>query len=158
MNDDSKRRIFMVGALVFASVALGAISMGNMGENLVYYWDVSELVENRGKAVGATIRLGGLVEEGSVEWDNATSSLSFRMTDGSQDVLVNATGAPPQMFREGIGVVVEGTMTDAGTFESDRLMVKHSNEYKEADADMTAEERKKLYDSVLDGSAEGGPR
>lgn len=158
MNDDSKRRIFMVGALVFAGGALAAISAGNMGDNLVYYWDVSELVRNSDKAVGATIRLGGLVEEDTVEWDNATSSLSFRMTDGSEEVVVRATGAPPQMFREGIGVVVEGTLTDAGTFESDRLMVKHSNEYKEADADMTPEERKKLYDSVLDGSAQGGSK
>ena len=98
------------------------------------------------------------MEEDSVQWDNETSSLSFRMTDGTEDVVVRATGAPPQMFREGIGVVVEGTLTDAGTFESDRLMVKHSNEYKEADADMTPEERKKLYDSVLDGAAQGGPR
>jgi cytochrome c-type biogenesis protein CcmE len=45
-------------------------------------------------------------------------------------VHVKSTGAPPQMFREGIGVVVEGTMTRAGYFQSDRLMVSHNNEYR----------------------------
>ena len=78
--------------------------------------------------------------------------LEFQITDGKQTVPVRATGAPPQMFREGIGVVVEGTVTESGTFETDRLMVKHSNEYKAPDEDMTDEERKALYDSVLEGN------
>ena len=41
-----------------------------------------------------------------------------------------STGAPPQMFRENIGCIVEGNLDESGTFHSDRLMVKHSNEYR----------------------------
>lgn len=157
MSDTTRRRLFMVGALVVGGGALAAISFGNMGENLVYYWDVGQLVENCESAEGATVRLGGMVVEGSVDWQPATSSLAFRISDGKQEVPVRVTGAPPQMFREGIGVVVEGSPTADCTFESDRLMVKHSNEYRAPDEDMTAEERKQLYDSVLDGStAQGG--
>ena len=52
------------------------------------------------------------------------------MGDGRALVHVRSSGVPPQMFREGIGVVVEGTLTSAGRFQSDCLMVSHSNEYR----------------------------
>ncbi len=151
MKPETSRRLFLVGALLVAGVALAAISFGNIGENLVYYWDVSQLVENRSKAGGAVIRLGGMVKEGTVDWRADENVLEFQITDGKQTVPVRATGAPPQMFREGIGVVVEGTVTASGSFETDRLMVKHSNEYKAPDEDMSEEERRALYDSVLEG-------
>lgn len=156
MNDATRRRLFMIGALTVAGGALAAISFGNMGENLVYYWDVGELVDQCDVAQGATVRLGGMVVDGSVDWQPDANLLAFRITDGSEQVPVRVSGAPPQMFREGIGVVIEGSPTADCTFESDRLMVKHSNEYKAPDGEMTPEERKQLYDSVLDGSANPG--
>jgi cytochrome c-type biogenesis protein CcmE len=151
MSPTASRRLFLVGALVVAGAALGAISFGNIGENLVYYWDVSQLVEKRAQAAGAVVRLGGQVKPGSVDWSAEKNLLRFDITDGKQTVPVECTGAPPQMFREGIGVVVEGTVTATGVFSSDRLMVKHSNEYKAPDEDMSDAERKELYDSVLEG-------
>lgn len=134
MNATTQRRLFLVGALAVAGAALGVISFGNIGENLVYYWDPTQLVEAGDKGVGATVRLGGLVKAGTVDWRQAEAQLHFAVTDGKNDVSVHATSAPPQMFREGIGVVVEGTMTKAGVFEADRLMVKHSNEYRAPEA------------------------
>jgi cytochrome c-type biogenesis protein CcmE len=70
------------------------------------------------------------VTPGSVQWNAEALDLRFRLTDGTEEVVVHSSGAPPQMFRDGIGVVVEGRMTSAGIFESDNLMVKHSNEYR----------------------------
>jgi cytochrome c-type biogenesis protein CcmE len=58
------------------------------------------------------------------------SELEFDVVDGNARVHVKSSGVPPQMFREGIGVVVEGTMTPAGHFQCHRLMVSHSNEYR----------------------------
>jgi cytochrome c-type biogenesis protein CcmE len=58
------------------------------------------------------------------------SGVEFDVTDKKQMVHVKSNGIPPQMFREGIGVVVEGTMLRGGYFESDRLMVSHNNEYR----------------------------
>lgn len=130
MTSHGKRRLFLVGALLVAGGALGAVSMGGIGENLVYYWNPTELVQHGDEAVGASIRLGGLVKAGSLRWDADKNTLDFEVTDGTSTVPVHATGAPPQMFREGIGVVVEGTMAASGTFQTDRLMVKHSNEYR----------------------------
>lgn len=126
----ARRRWSLIGALVVAGSALGVIAFGNIGENLVYYWSPAELLAAGEAGVGPTVRLGGLVAPGTLEWDTDASELKFVVQDGDHQVAVHATGAPPQMFREGIGVVVEGTMSKSGVFESDRLMVKHSNEYR----------------------------
>ena len=119
---------FAIGALAVATLALVLITVGGIGKNLVYYWGPTELHDAGPLAYGATIRLGGLVAPGSVRDANA-SSLAFDVTDGKNVVHVRSNGTPPQMFREGIGVVVEGRMTHNGYFETSRLMVKHGNEY-----------------------------
>ena len=125
----AKTRLFAIVALGIAGGAFAFIALGGLGENLVYYWGPSELRANADKAVGATIRLGGVVAPGSIEFDGATR-LAFAVTDGEQQVAVQATGMPPAMFRENIGVVVEGTMTSEGHFTSSRQMVSHDNEYR----------------------------
>lgn len=135
MSDDTiairkRSRLALVAALAIAGVAFVVLAIGGIGKNLVYYWGPSELVAAGDKAYGATIRLGGQVKAGSVQYANGPSNLAFEVTDRKADVKVVSTGVPPQMFREGIGVVVEGTMDRDGTFHSNRLMVSHGNEYK----------------------------
>lgn len=125
-----KGKWFAVGALFVAAIAFLVITVSGIGENLVYYWSPSDIVANGDKAIGATIRLGGMVKEGTVVGGTDGSELEFDVTDYDATVHVKSSGVPPQMFREGIGVVVEGTMTDAGHFESSRLMVSHGNEYR----------------------------
>ncbi len=143
-----QRRLFLLGALVVAGGALGVVAFGNVGENLVYYWDPTQVAEAGNDAVGPTIRLGGVVQPDTMDWDPDASELRFVVGDGASLVKVHSTGAPPQMFREGIGVVVEGTMTKAGVFESRRLMVKHSNEYKAPEDGETVEDLYKTVESL----------
>lgn len=116
------------------AVALGAVialAVGGIGENLVYYWGPTEVRAAGDKAVGASIRLGGLVKKGSLVRRPDSSLLEFEVVDRpGASVRVRTRSVPPQMFRENIGVVVEGTMTKEGVFESTRLMVSHGNEYK----------------------------
>ena len=76
-----------------------------------------------------------MVVPGSMDWDRESAHVSFQVTDGQTTVDVDVDGNPPQMFREGIGVVVEGTLAGDGTFQSDRVMVKHSNEYQAPEGD-----------------------
>ena len=124
-----RTRLFMVGALVVAAAAFAVIAASGINKNLVYYWTPSDVRQAGDQAYGATIRLGGMVVPGSIR--NATgSSLEFDVKDATQIVHVKSSGAPPQMFRENIGVVVEGTMVPGGYFKSDRLLVSHSNEYR----------------------------
>lgn len=124
------RRWYVPAAIVVAAAGFFIITAGGIGENLVYYWGPSEVRDAGQKAVGATIRLGGQVAPGSIRRATGSSRLEFDVADGKQTVHVVSSGVPPQMFREGIGVVVEGTMTREGFFECSRLMVSHGNEYR----------------------------
>jgi len=127
----SRGRWFAVAALAAAGGEFLAITAGGIGQNLVYYWGPTELHAAGKKAVGASIRLGGLVADHSIVRTPGSSAVEFDVIDrpGGR-VHVKCTGVPPQLFRERIGVVVEGTMSPAGHFEGRRLMVSHSNEYR----------------------------
>ena len=124
-----KTRLFMIGAFVVAGIAFAVIAASGINENLVYYWTPTDLRANGEKAYGASIRLGGMVAKGSIV-KHGGSNVEFVVHDGVTRIPVKTTTVPPQMFRENIGVVVEGTMNRAGYFESSRLMVSHNNEYK----------------------------
>jgi cytochrome c-type biogenesis protein CcmE len=131
-----KTPIVAVGALLVAGAALGGIVLlsDQIGENLVYYWSPSEVMSNGEKAYGPTIRLGGIVRPGSIQWDPSKPSLAFDVADDHKPearfVPVVSGDIPPQMFRDGIGVIVEGTYARSGTFTSTRVLVNHSNEYR----------------------------
>ena len=118
-------------ALAVAGAAFLIVTVGGIGKNLVYYWGPTELHAAGQRAFGATIRLGGQVAPGSVTQVAGASGVEFDVIDRKGGrVHVKSAGVPPQMFREGIGVVVEGTMTRAGYFGGTRLMVSHGNEYR----------------------------
>jgi cytochrome c-type biogenesis protein CcmE len=123
-------RRFIIIAVAVASLAFIVIAAGGINDNLVYYWTPTDLHAAGDKAYGATIRLGGMVAPGSIKRHSGTTGVEFDVKDGTAVVHVKSSGVPPQMFRDDIGVVVEGTMTRGGTFESHRLMVSHNNQYR----------------------------
>jgi cytochrome c-type biogenesis protein CcmE len=129
-RDLKRRRILVAAALAIVAGVLAFVAYGNIGGNLVYYWSPKEVHAAGPKAVGASIRLGGLVAPGSIQRASSGLDLRFTVTDGDATLPVHASAVPPAMFREGIGVVVEGTLRQDGVFESRRLMVKHDNEYR----------------------------
>ncbi len=139
MTEAVKRRLFAVVALAIAGTALGVVSFSDMGDDLVYYWSPTELLA-RDDAQDHLVRLGGQVEPGSVKWDREAQTVRFLLSDGQTSVPVFSRGNPPQMFRDGIGVVVEGSLDASGVFQTEKIMVKHSNEYKapEEGQDMTS--------------------
>jgi cytochrome c-type biogenesis protein CcmE len=126
----ARTKWFAFGALAVAAAAFLFIAIGGIGDNLVYYWGPKELRGAGSKALGATVRLGGQVAVGSVKRGDGVSDLEFDVTDGTAIVHVVSRGVPPQLFRDRIGVVVEGTMMKDGSFESRRLMVSHDNKYR----------------------------
>jgi cytochrome c-type biogenesis protein CcmE len=134
MKASLKGPLLAVGALAVAGAALAFIAMGNLGDNLVYYWSPAEMLAQGDKAYGPTIRLGGLVAPGSIQWNEGRTEVHFRVAEtespDSVSVEVKCDQVPPQMFREKIGVVVEGTYDASKVFRTSRLMVNHSNEYK----------------------------
>jgi len=124
----ARKRVVIVVALAAVGV-FAWLMIGGVKENIVYFLTPSELLAKGPEAVNVPVRLGGMVVDSSVEWDADKLDLRFVITDGAQKVPVRATGAPPQMFRAGIGVIVEGRYAETGTFKATNLMVRHSNEY-----------------------------
>jgi cytochrome c-type biogenesis protein CcmE len=126
-----KRRLgFAAGALIVFS-SLGYVMYGGLSENLVHFLTPAELLAKGSKVYDKPMRLGGQVMPGSLHWDATALDLRFTLQDQDAKVEVRSLGKqPPQMFREGQGVIVEGKYTRAGVFESSSLMVKHSNEYR----------------------------
>ncbi|HEY0808930.1 MAG TPA: cytochrome c maturation protein CcmE [Longimicrobiales bacterium] len=138
-----------IGLILTLLVLLGGFGYlvyGGIDENLVYFLTPSELMAKGDSAHGKPVRLGGMVVPGSVKWDPEAIELRFRMTDNKTQLDVHSEKAPPQMFREGQGVVVEGKLAKSGIFESSSLMVKHSNEYK---APEHAEKPEEAYKTLI---------
>ena len=140
-----KRTALAVGTVIILG-AFGFLLWGGIGENVVFFLTPEELLSRGNSAYDVPVRLGGQVEPGSVKWDADRLDLQFVVTDGAKTVPVRSTGAPPQMFRDGMGVIVEGRFRRDGVFESTNLMVKHSNEYR---APQEGEHPKDLYKSLV---------
>jgi cytochrome c-type biogenesis protein CcmE len=138
-----------LAALAALLAAFGYLLYGGIGENLVYFLTPKELLAKGTAAYDVPVRLGGQVVPGSVQWNAERLDLRFRVTDGAEQVSVRSKGAPPQMFRDGMGVVVEGRYRRDGEFESHNLMVKHSNEYR---APKPGEQPHELYKTLVPGS------
>jgi len=129
-RERTRRLVLAVVAVLISAGVLAFLAFGGIGENLVYYWSPSELEQAGDEAIGATIRLGGLVEPGTVDRSADGLTLKFAVTDGGASVPIVTSSVPPAMFREGVGVVVEGTIRKDGSFETNRLLVKHDNQYR----------------------------
>ena len=125
-----RRRVGLVLAAVVVLAGFGYLVAGGISDNLVYFVTPGELLAKGSAAYDRPIRLGGQVMPGTVQWDADRLDLRFVLQDEDGRVEVRSRRAPPQMFREGQGVIVEGKYTRAGVFESSNLMVKHSNEYR----------------------------
>jgi cytochrome c-type biogenesis protein CcmE len=99
-----------------------------LNSSLVYFILPNEYAANPSEFEGRRIRLGGIVEPGSVNFDDKTLSLAFKVTDSIKTYAVSHHGAPPDLFKEGLGVVVEGKF-EGETFHSNNVLVKHSEVY-----------------------------
>lgn len=123
-----RARLLIAAGIVVA--ALVYLIIGGLRGAIVYYVTPSELSSQGQAAVGKSIRLGGQVAPGSKRWDSTTLELRFVLTDGTASIPVHHRGAPPDLFTEGQGAVVEGRYSPDGVFEARSIIVKHSEEYK----------------------------
>jgi cytochrome c-type biogenesis protein CcmE len=145
-----RRWIAKIAAAAILLGTFGYLLYGGIGNNLVYFLTPGELLAKGTSAVDVPVRLGGQIVTGSVVWNAATLDLRFRVTDGTKEVAVKSTGAPPQMFRPGIGVIVEGRYDRTGVFQATNLMVRHSNEYR---APAPGHSPAEAYKSLVKGSS-----
>ena len=135
-----------LAAVGVLAIAFGWLIYGGLDSNVVYFLTPKELLAKGAEGYDRPVRLGGQVKPGSVVWDEQKLDLRFAVTDGTGEIAVQSKGAPPQMFKDGQGVVVEGRYGRDGVFKSTSLMVKHSNEYK---APAKGERPSEMYKSPM---------
>jgi cytochrome c-type biogenesis protein CcmE len=113
------------GGVATLAVAL-ILVMFALKDSIVFFHTPSDLIDE-GVHAGQRIRLGGLVEKGSVIRDGTT--IKFKVTDTIKDMPVTFTGVLPDLFREGQGVVAEGVLDGQGGFKADSVLAKHDENY-----------------------------
>jgi cytochrome c-type biogenesis protein CcmE len=121
------RRLALIGtAGTVLAVAAGLVLFA-LRDSIVFFYGPTELAE-KAPAPGTRLRIGGLVETGSVV-KLGQASLSFLVTDMKRDVKVTYSGLLPDLFREGQGVVAEGVLEAPGRFRADTILAKHDATY-----------------------------
>ena len=113
------------GGLAFLALA-AFIALTALEDNIVFFRSPSELAA-KPAAIGEAIRIGGLVREGSVTRDGLRAD--FQVTDLAHDIAVSYEGMLPDLFREGQGVVAEGSFDGSGIFRADTVLAKHDETY-----------------------------
>jgi cytochrome c-type biogenesis protein CcmE len=122
------RKLIIGGAIIV--LALTGLVLTGIRQSVVYFVTPSELRAAPGGTAGKAYRVGGMVVPGSLRRDPATLRQDFLLSDGKATVPVRFRGIPPDLFGEGRGAVVEGTVGQDGTFQASTIMAKHSEEYK----------------------------
>jgi cytochrome c-type biogenesis protein CcmE len=117
-------------------VAIGALLVGGLTRNAVYFRTVDEAVDARTADGEGRLRIAGAVVPGSVATEHG--GVTFELTDGLATVEVQHRGDPPELFEDGAPVVSEGRWT-GDVFTSDRLMIKHGSEYAPPEVDEVAQ-------------------
>lgn len=120
-----------IALLVVLAISIGALVFIGLRGNVIYYYDVTEAVAKSKSQGSDRFRIAGSVRIGSVNKEDNT--VEFIVTDGGSDVKVIHRGDPPQMFKDAAPVVCEGSWkkgSEGKVFESDRILIKHGNEYK----------------------------
>ena len=125
----TRQRKFLVGGGIIVLVLAGLVLTG-VRQSVVYFVTPTELRAATGQTAGKSYRLGGMVASGSLQKDAATLEQRFLLSDGKTTMPVRFRGIPPDLFGEGRGAVVEGTVGADGTFQASTIMAKHSEEYK----------------------------
>jgi len=120
------RRLVFVGIAMALLAAATGLVLGALRENIVFFYSPSDIAA-KPPAPDRRIRVGGLVEAGSVEKPGG-GLVRFRVTDTASTVTVSYRGILPDLFREGQGVVVQGKFAD-GAFAADEVLAKHDENY-----------------------------
>jgi cytochrome c-type biogenesis protein CcmE len=120
----------MVLVILAIAAVLGAVllAMWGLKDRASYFYTPSDLVAGKASTDKA-MRLGGMVERGSVQRDPDGVTTRFLVEDGEARVLVTYRGILPDLFREGSGVVAEGRIAPDRSFVADNILAKHDERY-----------------------------
>ena len=122
-----QKRISIIGLGLGALALAAALVLFALRQQIVFFVTPSDL-KVQAQSPGSRLRLGGLVEKGT--WiKGAGTQMEFMVTDNASNVKVSYDGIVPDLFREGQGVVAEGTFGADGVFKADTILAKHDENY-----------------------------
>ncbi|HEV2432307.1 MAG TPA: cytochrome c maturation protein CcmE [Burkholderiales bacterium] len=139
MKPRHKRILAIVGGLAALGVAT-ALVLTAFQENLVFFFTPSQVAANEAPQ-GRTFRIGGMVETGSVK--RSGIEVRFVVTDTAKSIPVVYSGALPDLFREGKGVVAQGQLGADGVFRAREVLAKHDENYMPPEAAHAVERAQK---------------
>jgi len=127
MTRKRRRLIFVLAGMSCLGIATFLV-LNAFDDNLVFFYSPTDLVQKH-PGTSKRLRIGGLVENGSLVLSEGGKRFNFKVTDGKTDLAVSYLGVAPALFREGQGVVAEGKMTADGSFDAATLLAKHDEKY-----------------------------
>jgi cytochrome c-type biogenesis protein CcmE len=122
------QRLVLVLAAVGALIGAALLAMSALKDQASYFYTPGDAARDHVEP-GKPVRLGGMVEKGSLRREADGVTIDFRVTDGVAAVATRYTGIVPDLFREGSGVVAEGHFTGPGQFVADTILAKHDEKY-----------------------------
>jgi cytochrome c-type biogenesis protein CcmE len=127
MKPRKKRLFAIVGGLAALGVAT-ALVLNAFNSNLVFFFSPTQVAANEAPQ-GRSFRIGGLVEQGSIQREAKGLTTRFIVTDLAKTIPVTYTGLLPDLFKEGKGVVAQGKLDVDGIFRADQVLAKHDENY-----------------------------
>lgn len=151
MNPRRKKRLAIVGAILIGLSAVAGLVLYALSQNIDLFFTPSEITQGKKDtglmpSLGQRIRIGGLVVPGSVKRDPESLKVSFRLSDMAMPIVFNDSdpmvtvyyeGILPDLFREGQGIVANGTLTEHPptglSIEASEVLAKHDENYMPAE-------------------------
>jgi len=138
MNPRRKKRMLAVVAIIFGVSATIGLVLYALQENINLFYTPSELIEGKGPDkekpfVGQKLRIGGMVVPGSVQRNETSLNVSFKLIDTGPTVTIKYQGILPDLFREGQGIVAQGVLIEPNVIEAFEVLAKHDEEYMPAE-------------------------
>ncbi|MDQ7091669.1 MAG: cytochrome c maturation protein CcmE [Methylococcales bacterium] len=128
MTPKRKKRLIIILALVFGSGLAVSLTLFALEQNINLFYSTSQIAS--GEAPKNTrMRVGGMVVEGSVERATDSLQVAFKLTDNANQLQVVFTGILPDLFREGQGIMAQGTLDEKGVFQANEVLAKHDENY-----------------------------
>ncbi len=141
MKARHRRFAWIAAGLAAIAVAVGLV-LNAFQSNLVFFYSPSQVLSKEAP-VGRPFRIGGMVESGSLQREKDSLTVRFVVTDTAQNVTVRYTGLLPDLFKEGKGVVAQGSLGPDGVFTATEVLAKHDENYMPPEAAAAIEQAHK---------------
>jgi cytochrome c-type biogenesis protein CcmE len=119
--------IWILAGIAAIGIAVSLV-LNAFRSNLVFFFTPTQIADGEAP-MGKTFRVGGLVEEGSVKREGDGTTVTFRVTDSAKTIVVAYRGILPDLFKEGRGIVAQGTVQPDGSFRASEVLAKHDENY-----------------------------